>query len=183
MSNTVEKMQSSSFTPPTLRSMQTEDADAVLRIYQEGIDTENATFTAKASEWSDWNQSHLPNCRIVATIDSIVVGWAALSGVSSRCVYDGVAEVSIYVSPSVLGKGIGSMLMKALVKESEESGIWMLQASIFPENEGSIALHRKFGFRIVGMRKKIARMNYGKMNGTWRDVAFVERRSSIVGLD
>ena len=176
-------MSSSSNTSPsvTLRSVQPGDANALLTIYQDGIDTGNATFTEKASTWYDWDNSHLQTCRIAAVQDEALIGWAALSSVTDRCVYGGVAEVSIYVSPAALGRGVGSMLMQALIVDAESHGIWMLQAGIFPENKASITLHQNSGFRIVGMREKLGRMTYGPMRGKWRDVILLERRSSVVG--
>ena len=148
----------------------------VQRIYREGIATGLATFETDAPEWDDWDGSHLEECRLVARLDGEAAGWAALSPVSDRCVYGGVAEVSVYVSPAHAGKGVGNALMSALVAASEAAGLWTLQAGIFPENEASIALHRKHGFRRVGVRERL-----GRLDGEWRDVALLERRSAVVG--
>ncbi len=146
-------------------------------IYVEGIATGNATFEQTAPDWDKWDAGHLAGARFVARSGSgDVLGWAALSGVSSRCVYAGVAEVSIYVAESARGRGIGKMLMARLIAESEAAGIWTLQAGIFPENIASIALHERAGFRIVGTRERM-----GQMNGRWRDVVLMERRSAVAG--
>jgi phosphinothricin acetyltransferase len=127
--------------------------------------------------WDEWNNSMLSVCRLVAIEDEQVVGWAALSAVSSRRVYSGVAEVSLYVASEAQGKGLGQALLSKLVEESEKEGLWTLQAGIFPENEISIALHQKSGFRIIGVREKL-----GKMNEKWRDVVLLERRSKVIGV-
>ncbi|GGB66479.1 GNAT family N-acetyltransferase [Fictibacillus barbaricus] len=158
--------------------MQTDDWEQVKSIYIEGIETGNATFQQIAPSWEEWDESHLSVCRLVVRSKGQVLGWAALSAVSSRCVYAGVAEVSIYVGQNQQGKGIGSSLMENLIKTSEHNGIWTLQAGIFPENKSSNGLHKKWGFKEVGRREKI-----GKMNGIWRDVLLLERRSDIVGVD
>jgi L-amino acid N-acyltransferase YncA len=149
----------------------------VARIYQAGILTKNATFETQVPDWESWDKSHRKDCRWIARIYDRIVGWAALSNISNRCVYAGVAEISIYIDPDYQRHGIGSILMEKLIKESESIGIWTLQAGIFPENKGSIALHKKHGFRIIGIREKI-----GKMDDIWRDVALLERRSKIAGL-
>ena len=150
----------------------------VARIYESGIATKNATFERQAPDWDSWSNSHRKDCRLMALIDGMIVGWAALSNVSGRCVYSGVAEVSIYVDSDFRGKGIGDRLMTELIRESEENGIWTLQAGIFPENTGSIRLHEKHGFRIIGKKERI-----GKMDDAWRDVMQLERRSKVVGID
>ena len=160
-----------------IRDFAESDFPAVKSIYQEGIDTGNATFQQKAKEWDEWNASVLPDCRLVAELEGRVVGWAALSSVSSRCVYGGVAEVSVYVGSDVAGRGLGHTLLKALVEASEKVGFWTLQAGIFPENKASLAIHAKNGFKHLGVREKL-----GRMNGVWRDVVFMERRSRIVGV-
>ena len=149
---------------------------AVQKIYNAGIATRNATFQTKAPEWEEWDLSHRKDCRLIAIADNQIAGWAALSNVSNRCVYAGVAEVSIYIDSDFRGMGIGDRLMKQLITESEHIGIWTLQAGIFPENKASINLHLKNGFRILGIREKI-----GKMDQTWRDVAMLERRSTVAG--
>jgi L-amino acid N-acyltransferase YncA len=147
-------------------------------IYRKGIETGIATFEKEVPEWSMWDSSHLKCCRWVAISADKVIGWAALSKVSDRCCYNGVAEVSIYVDPSFQGRGIGSLLLKELIESSEKKGFWTLQAGIFPENTDSINLHRKFGFRIVGIREKL-----GKLDETWKDVMFLERRSKRTGIE
>ena len=152
--------------------MQSEDWSAVRAIYLEGIATGNATFETDVPEWSEWDSAHLPFCRLVARDGGGIVGWAALSSVSRRAVYAGVAEVSVYVAGSQRGKGLGGLLLRRLIEESEIEAIWTLQAGIFPENAASIELHKKFGFREVGRREKI-----GQLNGVWRDVVLLERRS------
>ena len=146
-------------------------------IYLEGIATGNATFEQSAPDWEQWDQAHLPCCRFVALSDGDVVGWSALSPVSKRAVYAGVAEISVYVAARARGQGVGTSLLTALVGESERQNIWTLQAGIFPENAPSVELHKRQGFRIVGTRERI-----GSMNGHWRDVTLMERRSTRVGL-
>jgi len=158
--------------------MAEENWDDVARIYNAGIATKNATFEKQAPDWTSWNNAHRKDCRLVAKIADKIVGWAALSNVSSRCVYSGVAEVSIYIDAEYRGRGIGDKLLKSLIAKSEAHGIWTLQAGMFPENERSIRLHQKNGFRIIGFREKI-----GKMDGLWRDTALLERRSRIIGND
>lgn len=161
----------------TIRKFEKEDYPAVKDIYQQGIDTGHATFQEKAKDWEEWDKSVLQACRLVAVNGKTVVGWAALSSVSDRCVYGGVAEVAVYVAFNDRGKGVGLQLLSALFLEAEKNNIWTLQAGIFPENTASVELHKKNGFRIVGTREKL-----GKMNGVWRDVFLLERRSTIVGL-
>ena len=156
--------------------MAAHDWQDVRRIYVQGIATGNATFETDAPSWEAWDASHLPRCRLVARDDAGVAGWAALAPVSHRCVYGGVADVSIYVAERARGKGVGAALLAALIRASEADGIWTLQAGIFPENEGSLALHRSLGFRDVGVRERI-----GKLGGVWRDVLLLERRSAHVG--
>ncbi len=157
--------------------MKKDDWNQVATIYKEGIETGNATFQKGIPSWEDWDTTHIVIGRIVARSEDSILGWAALSPVSSRCVYKGVAEVSVYVSTQHAGKGIGSLLLHSLVKESEKHGYWTLQAGIFPENLASMRLHEKHGFRIVGRRERI-----GKMNGVWRDTVLWERRSKTVGV-
>jgi L-amino acid N-acyltransferase YncA len=151
--------------------MTPEDWPAVRAIYLEGIATGDATFERSAPKWDVWDGAHLPSCRLVAREADAVVGWAALSQVSSRAVYAGVAEVSVYVAARVRGRGVGRLLLNALIAESERNGIWTLQCSIFPENLASLDLHRKAGFRVVGTRQRI-----GCMDGRWRDTVLLERR-------
>jgi len=151
---------------------------AVRAIYEAGIATGQATFTTEAPTWAAWDASHLPHCRLVATdAAGQVLGWAALSPVSGRCVYAGVAEVSIYIAAEARGQGVGKHLLAALVTESERRGLWMLQAGIFPENAASLALHASQGFRTVGRRERI-----GQLRGQWHDTLLLERRSPVVGL-
>jgi L-amino acid N-acyltransferase YncA len=161
---------------PEIEVMTAADWDRVRQIYLEGIATGNATFATDAPSWEKWDASHRPDCRFVAREGGDVLGWAALSPVSSRCVYAGVAEVSVYVGANARGRGVGRLLLSALVENSERAGLWTLQAGIFPENVASIELHKKLEFRLVGVRQRV-----GCMNGRWRDVALMERRSSIVG--
>jgi L-amino acid N-acyltransferase YncA len=150
----------------------------VARIYESGIATKNATFQTEAPDWDSWDKAHRKDCRLIAIINNTIVGWAALSNVSSRCVYSGVAEVSIYVDSEYRGKGVGDRLMASLIKEAELNGIWSLQAGIFPENIGSLKLHQKHGFRTIGIKERL-----GKMGNTWRDVLIAERRSLVMGID
>jgi L-amino acid N-acyltransferase YncA len=151
---------------------------AVKTIYLEGIATGHATFQTEAPQWPDWDQGHLPHSRLVLFTDTgVVAGWAALSPVSGRPVYAGVAEVSVYVSASERGRKAGLKLLRALVEESERQGIWTLQAGIFPENVPSLRIHAHCGFRQVGFRERI-----GAMDGVWRDTVLLERRSKVVGL-
>ena len=161
--------------------MREADASSVLTIYAEGIATGHATFQAEVPDWSTWSASHLASCRIVAEEAGAVLGWAALSPVSTRAVYAGVAEISIYIGEDARGRGVGRVLLEALQRSAETAGIWMLQAGIFPENEASIALHRKLGFRILGRRERIGKMGYGPLRDQWRDVALLEWRSPNVG--
>jgi L-amino acid N-acyltransferase YncA len=149
----------------------------IAKIYLQGISTGFATFQTSAPSWEEWDKAHLKTCRILATKDNEIVGSAALTHVSSRCVYEGVAEVSIYIGQEFRGKGIGKFLLSALIKQSEENGLWTLQSGIFAENIGSIALHEKCGFRKIGYREKIA-----KLNNIWKDNIIMERRSKTVGL-
>lgn len=147
-------------------------------IYEKGIATGHATFQTNAPAWEEWDVSHLKNCRLIALSNGKITGWAALSPISSRCVYSGVAEVSVYIDPSLSGKGIGSLLLQELISKSEKEGIWTLQSGIFPENITSIKIHEKMGFRTLGIREKI-----GKQHGIWRDTVLMERRSKIAGQD
>ena len=158
--------------------MDASDWDEVRTIYLEGIATGAATFETSAPDWATWDRSHLPVCRMVIRDNGPIAGWCALSPVSSRQVYAGVAEVSVYVAEIARGKGAGRALLGALIDEAERQGFWTLQAGIFPENLASIALHKALGFREVGRRERV-----GKLDGVWRDVVLLERRSRAVGID
>lgn len=160
-----------------IQPMQAEDWVAVRRIYGEGLQTGQATFEQQLPTWESWDAGHLKSCRLVARTDG-VVGWAALSPISGRGVYIGVAEASIYVCQACRGEGVGHQLLQSLIDASEEEGLWTLQASIFPENTASVALHKKLGFREVGRRERI-----GQLHGVWRDVLLCERRSTVTGID
>jgi len=150
---------------------------AVRAIYEQGIATGNATFETQAPEWEAWDQAHLPHSRLVAVDDTgTVLGWAALSPVSSRCVYGGVAELSIYIAAVARGQGVGRQLLQGLITDSEAHGIWTLQAGTFQENAASIGLHTRVGFRIIGHRERI-----GQHHGIWRNTVQMERRSPTVG--
>jgi L-amino acid N-acyltransferase YncA len=151
--------------------MQPEHWPAVERIYLEGIATGNATFETESPGWQIWDSKHHGHSRLVALEGQDILGWGALSPVSTRRVYAGVAEISIYVAEAARGKGVGRALLPALVDQAEKNGIWTLQAGIFPENRASIALHKAFGFREVGVRERI-----GQLRGVWRDVLLMERR-------
>jgi phosphinothricin acetyltransferase len=161
-----------------IREMAAEDWPRVEAIYEEGIGTGLATFETESPGWQAWDLEHMERCRLVAEEAGSVVGWAALSSISDRCVYGGVAEVSVYVTADRRGEGIGTLLLGALIDASEGAGIWTLQAGIFPENEGSVLIHERLGFRRVGLRERL-----GKLGGVWRDVLLLERRSHRVGMD
>ena len=160
-----------------VRLVRSEDWPAIQRIYSEGIATGNATFETETADWTKWDQGHRQDCRLVACNSHGILSWAALSSVSRRRVYSGVAEVSVYVAIEARGRGVGTMLLQSLVEESERRGVWTLQAGIFPENVPSIALHKSCGFREVGLRQQL-----GQRHGVWRDVLLLERRSSKVGV-
>jgi L-amino acid N-acyltransferase YncA len=158
-----------------LRELTSDDWPAVKAIYEQGMAGRNATFETEAPDWNEWNRSHLEGHRLVALEDGQVVGWAALSPVSDRCCYEGVAENSVYVDSSVHGRGIGRALLDRLLADAEQAGIWTLQTGVFPENAASVALHLRCGFRVVGVRERLARLD-----GVWRDVLFLERRSEVI---
>lgn len=160
-----------------LRKSKPLDWDKIKAIYINGINTHNATFerVENIKDYAYWISSKIEESCFVYELDDEVVGWASLSPVSSRCVYSGVAEISVYVDPTVGGRGIGSQLLSTIIDYAEQNNIWTIQAGIFPENESSIALHQKFGFRKVGYREKI-----GQMDGIWRDNVFFERRSKTI---
>ena len=163
---------------PVIENMRAEHWESVRAIYLEGIATRHATFETEPPDWSRWDNAHLRFARLVALAGRVVAGWAALSPVSSRSVYAGVAEVSVYVGARHRGLGVGRSLLEALISESEANGVWTLQAGIFPENEASVALHIACGFREVGRRERVA-----KLEGRWRDTVLLERRSNTVGVD
>lgn len=159
------------------------DWEAVRAIYLEGIATGQATYESEAPDWVKWDQNHVPEPRLVVREGDRLVGWTALSRVSMRKVYAGVAEVSIYVGKLYRGRGIGDALLPALIGASEKAGFWTLQGGIFPENVASIQLHKKHGFRELGRREKVGKMSFGEMKGVWRDVVILERRSKVAGVD
>ncbi|MFT5873051.1 MAG: L-amino acid N-acyltransferase YncA [Clostridium sp.] len=152
------------------------DWDQVSQIYLDGINTGKATFQTEVPTWENWDNGHVKSCRLVARLENNILGWGALSPTSSRCVYVGVAEVSIYIGENYRGQGIGKVLLENLIKKSEENGFWTLQSGIIRENTSSIILHEKCGFRELGIREKVAKMN----NGKWHDVVLMERRSKVV---
>ncbi len=155
-----------------------DDYETVAKIYEEGIATGNATFQTEAPNWVSWDKDHLNFGRLIASdTEGVVVGWAALVPVSGRCVYAGVAELSVYIGENARGLGIGRLLLKNLIEISEANGLWTLQAGIFPENVSSVKLHEKAGFRRIGYREKVGQMS----DGRWRDTLLFERRSKIVG--
>jgi len=158
-----------------LRDLRPADWPEVAAIFEGGIRTGNATFETSAPLWDAWDASHFERHRLVAVEGRRVVAWAALSPVSERCCYRGVAENSIYVAPDAQGRGIGRRLLERLVADAERAGIWTIQTGIFPENVASVQLHMRCGFRIVGVRERI-----GKLHGVWRDVLLLERRSEEV---
>jgi phosphinothricin acetyltransferase len=160
-----------------IRLMLSKDWDTVSKIYAQGIATGMATFETESPSYNSWDTAHLKACRLVAE-DYDVLGWAALSPVSSRCVYGGVAEVSVYVDEKARGKGIGKALLQRLIQTSEEAGFWMLQSSIFPENKASIKLHEKVGFRFLGKRELVGKTK----DGIWKDNLLFEKRSKVVGI-
>lgn len=169
--------------------MQPEHWADVAHIYAEGVETGHATFQKDIPTWADWDAAHLPYGRLIAVktavktaenvenTEGVLLGWTALSAVSNRCVYGGVAELSVYVSAAARGQGVGKLLMEHLIQAAEINGLWTLQAGIFPENTGSVQLHLRTGFRQIGFREKV-----GKMDGVWRDTLFFERRSTVVGV-
>jgi arsenite methyltransferase len=162
----------------TIRPMRPADAGPVLAIYQRGLDEGNASFETRAPGWAAFDAAKLPQHRHVAVAadTSEVAGWVAVSAVSSRCVYAGVVEHSVYVDPAARGRGAGGALLRALIASTEAAGIWTLEAGIFPENTASLRLHERAGFRVVGTRERL-----GCHFGRWRDVVLVERRSQRAG--
>ena len=160
-----------------IRKIQQSDGLRILEIYKSGLETRNATFETQVPSWKDWDSKHIQHSRLVYEEKGQVLGWAALSPVSSRGAYKGVAEVSVYVDTKYGGRGIGTKLMEHLIKSSEENGIWTLFSSVFPENKATLKLHEKSSFRIIGTREKIA-LHFGK----WRYTIILERRSRKVGI-
>ena len=158
-----------------MRDLRPDDWPEVARIFEEGIETGNATFETEVPAWEAWDAAHLPAHRFVAEHEGWVVGWVALSPVSSRCCYAGVAEISAYVGADARGQGVGAELLAAAIESSERGGIWTLQTGVFPENAPSLALLRRFGFRALGTQERI-----GRLHGVWRDVVLLERRSEVV---
>ena len=159
---------------PRIEPLRPTDWAAVRAIYEEGIATGDATFETTAPDWDAWDAGHLEAARLVARIGERVVGWAALSPVSRRPVYRGVAEVSVYVARDARGRRVGGALMEALTAAAAEAGLWTLQASVFPENEATLRLHARAGFRVVGRRERI-----GCLDGRWRDTLLLERRLAV----
>jgi phosphinothricin acetyltransferase len=160
-------------------SMKSSDWEQVKTIYLEGIKTGIATFQTEAPAWENWDKGHLNVCRLVARSGNNILGWAALSPTSSRDCYRGVVEVSLYIGKKYQGQGIGKDILTNLVKQSEQNGFWSLYSAIIKENNASIAIHKKCGFREIGLKEKVAKMN----NGVWHDVVLMERRSKIAGID
>jgi L-amino acid N-acyltransferase YncA len=155
-----------------IRPMTALESTRVIEIYKMGIDTRNATFETEVPSWDDWDKKHLQHSRFVYVENDRILGWAALSAVSARPAYKGVAEISIYIDTGFIARGIGSKLMEKVIASSEENGIWTLNASVFPENIATIKLHEKFGFRKIGMKEKVARLD-----DNWRNTILLERRS------
>ena len=164
-------------------AMRPDDWEEVRAIYLEGIATGHATFESQAPEWGKWDSSHVAAPRLVVRKNGRIAAWASLSRISARQVYAGVAEVSVYVGANFRGQGIGSSLLGSLIQASEEGGFWTLQAGIFPENVASIELHKKHGFRVLGVREKVGKMSFGELKGIWRDVVLMERRSKVTGTE
>lgn len=160
-----------------IEPMHAEDWPEVRVIYLAGIATGQATFETSAPGWQDWDAAHLTTARLVARDPAGLLGWVALSPVSRRRVYAGVAEESVYIAEAARGRGVGQALLSAAISAAESAGIWMLQASMFPENSASITLHQRCGFRVVGRRERI-----GQHGGVWRDTLLLERRSAVVGV-
>jgi L-amino acid N-acyltransferase YncA len=156
-----------------IRTMLQKDSERILDIYRMGLETRNATFETVVPSWQEWDSKHLSHSRFVSEEDGIVTGWAALTPFSTREVYRGVAELSVYIATGFRGRKIGSELMKEIIFSSEQNGIWTLVSSVFPENEATLKLHEKFGFRVIGRRERIA-----KLDGIWRDTILLEKRSS-----
>ncbi|MDD7793529.1 GNAT family N-acetyltransferase [Clostridium sp. 'White wine YQ'] len=158
-----------------IRSMVEQDWRCVATIYQQGMDTNISTFQTECPSYEEWDKGHVKSCRLVAVDGEQVIGWAALSAVSSRCVYAGVGELSIYVDNNYKGKGVGSKLLSSLIAESENHEFWTIQSGIMEENEASLNLHKKCGFREIGYREKVGKDRHGK----WRNTILMEKRSSL----
>jgi len=161
-----------------VREMNASDWEGVSQIYAQGIATGFATFEQTIPSYESWNQAHVEQCRLIAEENGEILGWAALSPVSSRCVYGGVGEVSVYIRAESRGKGVGKLLLKQLISKSEKAGFWTIQSGVFPENEASIHLHKKVGFRFIGKRERV-----GKIKGIWKDNLLFEKRSETIGVD
>ncbi len=159
-----------------IREMTANDWERVAQIYQQGIDTNKATFTGVCPNYESWDKAHITTCRLVATIEDKVVGWIVLSPTSTRDMLQGVVEVSIYIDNEYQNNGVGSALMKSMIEVSEKEGFWCLYSAIFVDNKASCHLHEKFGFRYIGYREKLAKDPYGN----WRDTALYERRSKVI---
>ncbi|SCL32101.1 phosphinothricin acetyltransferase [Micromonospora rhizosphaerae] len=160
----------------TVRPMTSDDADRVLAIYQAGLDGGNASFETTAPTWTTFDEGKLPDHRLVAVdADDTVVGWVAVSPTSSRAVYAGVVEHSVYVDPAARGRGVARLLLDALIASTEAAGIWTIQSGVFSENTASLTLHQRAGFRVIGIRERV-----GRHHGRWRDVVLLERRSPVI---
>ena len=164
--------------PMTIEAMTAADWPAVRTIYEEGLATGLGSFEVAAPAWEDWDAARLPHSRLVVRDGGAVIAWAALSPVSKRACYAGVAEIGIYVAAAARGRGVGKQLLQALIASAEAHGIWMLQGATFPENAASIGVQQSCGFRVVGRRERIA-----KRDGVWRDTVLLERRSPVVGVE
>lgn len=165
--------------PITIRPMLAADAGPVLAIYQAGLDAGDASFETQAPSWTAFDTAKLPAHRLAAVADDTgdLLGWVAVSPVSSRCVYAGVVEHSVYVDAAARGRGVGAALLQALIESTEAAGVWTIESGIFPENTASLRLHERAGFRVVGIRERL-----GSQHGRWRDVVLLERRSTVAGL-
>ena len=160
----------------TVRPMAADDAERVLAIYQAGLDGGHASFETSAPTWATFDAAKLPAHRFVAVDgDDLVLGWIAVSPTSTRAVYAGVVEHSVYIDPTAHGRGVGRLLLDAVIASTEATGIWTLQSGVFPENTASLTLHQRAGFRIIGTRERV-----GRHHGRWRDVVLLERRSPAI---
>ncbi len=162
-----------------IREMRSDDWDAVAEIYKEGMDTKIATFQNEVPTYEEWDKAHIKSCRLVAEVDNKVIGWTSLSPYSKRCVYAGVAEISIYIKSEYRGMQVGEKLMRATIEESEKEGFWSIISLIIELNVKSIALHTRTGFRMIGYREKVAKDN----NGVWQNIVEMERRSKVIGVE